>query len=512
MFHPGYRKQLYYLLVSSIIFGFSLQLKSQEFSTFYESTFKQRENQLIDFSKVNNSFTFHDNIQIDSSKFSIKPIVVETLFNSSRPFGYNNASFISAKGLQMRYSLGVGYNSKLLSVNIRPEYLNSKNPIYKFSDYFGQSTSPQYRKSYPAQSSLKLHLWKFDLGAGTENIFWGPGQFNALIMSNNAPGFKHFSISSNKPIKIGIGKLDFQILGGKLENDSLLNSEVFYQKSAPYSKDWRYLSGVNFSYQPVFIPNFYIGFTRTMQLFGKSNIQSQLPFFRKYFPAVSAIFAKKINTQIDAPDQNDGSDQQASFFMRFLIPSSHFEFYTEYGYNDFKANARDFFLDPQHAAAYIIGFKKIFGLKNKDYWILNGEITQMAQSNDYLVRNAGNWYEHGLIVQGLTNKNQILGAGSGKGNNIQIINLNKNFKDNLVGFKIQRIQNDPRGFRLGDLSSLYLSKISWTDLTYGPVFRYNRDKLILVGEIQAVHSKNYAWEKQNLFNFNSYLSLSYMLK
>ncbi len=490
---------------------FSLHLKSQEFSTFHELTFKKRENQLLGLSKFNYSYSFRDNSQTDSTKFSIKPLMIESAFNSSRPFGYNNASFIAAKGIQMRYSWGVGYHSKLVSINIKPEYLAAKNPSYQHSAYFGESTHRNYRQFYPGQSSLKLHFWKIDLGIGTENFFWGPGQFNALILSNNAPGFKHFTISSNKPIKIGIGKIEFQALGGKLENDSLLTSEALYQMPAPYSRDWRYLSGVNFSYQPFFIPNFFIGFTRTMQLYGKSNMQSQLPFFRKYFPSISAVFAKKINTQIDAPDQNDGSDQQASFFMRFLMPASHIEFYTEYGYNDFKANLRDFFLDPQHAAAYIIGFKKIFDLKNNNYWSINGEITQMAQSNDYLVRYAGNWYEHGVMIQGLTHKNQILGAGSGKGNNVQVLNLNRNFNNNLIGFKIQRIQNDPRGFRLGDISTLYLSKIIWTDISYGPVFRYNFKKLLVAGEIQAVHSKNYAWENQNLFNLYSYLSFTYKL-
>lgn len=490
----------------------SCQLKSQEFSTFYETIFKQREEQLGCFTNFKGADSAGNHAKKDSSLISFDPLMMESVFNTTRPFGYNNASFISAKGFQLRYSLGVGYHSKWLSFHIRPEYLTANNPPYRSSVYYGQSIQLKHRQFYPGQSSLKIHLWKFDLGVGTENMVWGPGQFNALILSNHAPGFQHFLISTGQPIRIGIGNIQFNLLGGKLENDRLLSSEVFFQRAPPPSDDWRFLSGINFTYQPVFIPNFYIGFNRTMQMYGSSYMKSDKPFLRKYVPVLAAVFAKKINTQIDAQNQNDGADQQASLFMRFVMPSNHIEFYTEYGYNDFKANLRDFFLDPQHAAAYIVGFKKIFGMKKKNYWTVNGEITQMSQSNDYLVRNAGNWYEHSVLIQGLTHKNQILGAGSGMGNNVQVLNINKNFNNNLMGFKMQRIQNDPRGFRLGDLSTLYLSEISWTDFAYGPVFRYNVKKLLFTGEIQAVHSKNYAWEKRNLFNLYSYFSIAYKFK
>ena len=115
-------------------------------------------------------------------------------------------------------------------------------------------------------------------------------------------------------------------------------------------------------------------------------------------------------------------DQQISIYTRWLFPKSHAEFYFEYGWNDHKDNFRDFWIDPEHAATYLIGFKKLMPLKNNSWLELNTEIVQTAQTIDYLVRTAGDWYvyENG----GYNHNNQILGAGSGLGNNVQTIQVN----------------------------------------------------------------------------------------
>jgi hypothetical protein len=41
--------------------------------------------------------------------------------------------------------------------------------------------------------------------------------------------------------------------------------------------------------------------------------------------------------------------------------------------------------------------------------LVTGEITQMAQTTSYVLRNAGNYYEHGGVSQGFTFQNQIMG-------------------------------------------------------------------------------------------------------
>jgi hypothetical protein len=443
-------------------------------------------------------------------KLSLQPLRTDVQFNSDRPFGWNNGSMIAARGLQYRVSTGLFFNSKILEVNLQPEYVNASNLDYKRSNQYGNATSGPYKRIFLGQSYAQVKVWNVGLGFSNENIWWGPGQNNALIFSNNAPGFGHLHFSTTKPIKTPVASFEFQVIAGGLDQDTTINSESFRQQPAPYTRKWRYVNGIVFSIQPKFIPGLHVGFTRAFQFYGNNIDTTSSPFLEKYLPAVNAFFKKKINTQADAPGEDDQRDQVASLFMRFLMPKNHFEFYVEYGFNDFKANTRDLIQDVQHSSAYLAGFKKVFTVSKEKYYTISGEIVQMAQSTNYVVRNAGNWYTSGAIKQGFTHMNQILGAGSGLGNNVQSLAVDRVDGLNRLGLKVQRIQNDPRA-QLASVNQLWLSPIAWNDFVWGPTAQWTREKLLVRGELQFVHSKNYAWMREKKFNLFSSINLIYKL-
>lgn len=453
-----------------------------------------------------------------SGKFYLQPLNLDLQFNSYRPFGWNNGSMITAKGLQYRLSAGLQYRSKFFEANLQPEFVQSANRVYRFSTQFGFPTKGPYSKIFLGQSYAEFKLWKLALGFSNENIWLGPGQNSALIVSNNAPGFGHLYFSTQKPIRTPVFDIEFKAFGGGLDQDSLLNSEAAYQKPAVFQRQWRYLSGITMTLQPKFIPGLYVGFNRAVQFYGNKEDSSTVGFFNKYLPAVSAFFKKKINTQEDAPREIDGQDQVASVFMRFVLPKEHMEFYFEYGYNDFKANTRDLIQDVQHSSAYLVGFKKIVPTSKRHYYSVFGELVQMAQSSGYIVRNSGNWYtvNNGAIRQGMTHMNQVLGSGSGLGNNVQSLHVERVNKLERMGLKIMRIQNDPRGILknpttglLNPVSNVWLNELSWTDIVYGPTLQLNLRQFLLRGEVLFVHSKNYAWLPENTFNIHASFNLIY---
>ncbi|MGL1604153.1 hypothetical protein ACSTI6_23735, partial [Vibrio parahaemolyticus] len=65
--------------------------------------------------------------------------------------------------------------------------------------------------------------------------------------------------------------------------------------------------------------------------------------------------------------------------------------------------------------AYTIGFKKLYPLQKTIWLDIGAELTNLAQSTSYLLRQAGNWYQY---QGGYTNQNRIIGAGVGSGNNV----------------------------------------------------------------------------------------------
>jgi hypothetical protein len=483
--------------------------KTYSQSIVFQSTQRNRirENFLLGFDEKD---IFQSLYVFDTAKifFNVSPFYVDVYNNSSRPFGWNNGSFISAKGLQTRVTTGISYQKDFFEGSLQPEFIHAVNPSYTTSALYGDTATRSYSKIFAGQSYAQLNLGKIALGYSNRNLWWGPGQFSSLIFSHNAPGFGHLYFSSRKPVNLKIIDLEWQLIGGGLDQDSSLPTENRSLKWGPYTSQWRYMNALTITLSPKFIPGLSLGFTRTLQVYKSSLKDDSKNVFEKYTPVVAAFFKKKINTQADAPGADDGRDQLASIYMRFVMPKSHFEFYFEYGYNDFKDNMRDLVLDAQHSSAYIVGFKKLFPQEEDQYLSLSGEITQMAQPPDFVVRDAGNWYVHGTVKQGMTHMNQLLGAGSGLGNNVQTLQLESVKGQNRLGFKVQRIQNDPRKQTLG-VRNIWIVPIQWTDITYGPIFHHQWKKISVTGEIQMVHSKNYGWTNQKKFNLFTALSLAY---
>lgn len=429
--------------------------------------------------------------------------------NSSRPFSWNNGTMLNAKGSQFRVSSGLLFKSKVLTVNFSPEFMNAANKTYEFSSYYGNPTAEKYNKFFPGQSYIQFNLGKkVGIGYSNENLWWGPGQFNSLLMSNNAPGFGHLFLSSRAPIKTPIGSFEWQLISGGLDQDSLMSSEVYHQQIAPYTRKWRYLNSILISYQPRFLPGMFLGFSRNVQFYGNFADTLRTGFLKNYLPIVAAFLEKKINTQQGLINEKDYRDQQAAVFMRYVMPKSKFEFYFEYGFNDFKDNLRDLIVDAQHSAAYIIGFKKIVSLSSKRFYSISGEVTQMGQSADFTVRNAGNWYMHGDVKQGYTHMNQILGAGSGIGNNLQQMLVEYFTGPQKIGIKFQRIDYDPAR-PLTSVNQVWLSPKPWIDIAVGPTFHRMMQKVGVRGEVMFVNSSNYAWKNKSKFNLSTSLNMFY---
>ena len=517
-----------YLYCFLIFLILSTHLKSQNISNMGMPRFFVREAQLTGTAKISSSMTNGilslspaDSVLRNSLAFSTKNIKqdllpgkvfyyglsLEYINNTSRPFGWGNGSMIAAKGGQSRISTGLFYQTKIFELNLQPEWVMASNKPYKTTATYGFNTNKRYNKFFMGQSYAQINVGSLAAGFSNENLLWGPGQSNALIFSNNAPGFGHLHFSTRRPVRTPILDFEWQFIAGGLDQDSLLNTEIKFQKPGKYDSKWRYMNGMILSLQPKIIPGLYIGFSRVMQFYSPT-LKNKTPFFDRYLPSVTEFFKKKINTQADAPNEDDSRDQQATVFMRMVFPKENFEFYFEYGLNDFKQNTRDLVQDAQHAGAYIVGLKKIVDKGNKKYISIAAELVQMSQSPDYLVRNAGNWYEHGSMVQGFTHMNQILGAGSGMGNNVQMIHVEKVEKANRLGLRIQRIQNDPRKLST-TVETQWLSPIKWTDFSFGPTFSLQKNKFSIQGEVQFVNSKNYGWSKQRLSNLYSSLNLIY---
>ena len=450
----------------------------------------------------------NSNIALKNRLVEFKPMLIQlrSQYNSLHPYGWNDEGMIKAKGIQTMARIGVYSRIGPLHIQFMPEHVNAENAPYEISDEFGTITKDRFQQNFLGQSSIRLNLSAVSIGFSNENIFWGPGQYGALIMSNNAPGFAHYTFNSIRPIKTFLGNFEFQLVTGRLEQDPSVPFETISLKNNPIWKEPRIFNGLNIVFQPKFFPNLFIGINRAYQ-YSEVNLKKQgNGFVDKFLPVFSKVFKSSVGgTDEDKIER----DQQLSIFTRWLFPKSHAEMYFEYGWNDHKDNFRDFWIDPEHAATYLIGFKKLQPL-NQNRWLeLNAELIQTAQTTDYLVRTAGDWYIY--ANGGYNHFNQILGAGSGRGNNVQTLNINLLKGLSKFGMKIQRVQYQPTAADGGySFESLGLRPLRWTDIGIGFNAQKHWKNLIISPEVNLINSMNYAWTNRSDFNLFAQLNITYL--
>ena len=485
-------------------------------------------NPLVSFTLRPLDYSLVDSTETKSDKkvnFKVLPITLTQQYNSFNPYDWNDGLMIPAKGYQNFISAGLFAEYGILSVQIKPENVYAVNPDYdifpltesntaRFRNIFYLNTtdlpSPFGDKSYHklnwGQSNIKINYKKFSLGLSTENLWWGPGVRNSLLMSNNAPGFLHFTLNTNKPVETCIGSFEGQIISGKLEGSGLSSPKSQFiidgvDYEIPKSADWRYINGLSINYHPKWVPGLFLGLNRTIQVYHDDMGNS----FDDYMP-IFAPFQKKNLPEEDTKNR----DQLASLFFRWVMKEAKFEFYGESGWNDNSSTIWDFFDSPEHSRAYLFGFSKLFMLnktKNK-YLKVSFETTHLEQSADRIVRPAGAWYRHGHVKHGYTNEGQVLGAGIGPGSNLQSLDVSIWEDDFVWGIQAERYAHNMDFYY--DAYTFYDHK--WVDLRLNTYAYKKYGDLGIQAKLNFAQMRNFQYQfEDNKYNMQFQLSLQYQL-
>ena len=465
-------------------------------SFFYSSSSDSSFNILLKDSKV---ILFLDLLSDDSSNRYKKELkLIPFNFSSQKVFGIPypvGDKFVLGKGFQNFVSGGFFGRFGLLSIQLQPEFIYSQNKTFdsgknkskgiEYVELFGDRV---YSKFLPGQSSIRLNYGAFSLGASTENIWWGPGQYNSLLFSNNAFGFQHLTLNTRKPAITFLGSFEGQLLMGKLDN---FNS--FFRNG---KEDWRYVNGIIFSYQPKWIPGLFFGVSRVFQQYKSFNNQAFAYYFPIFEPFQKVNLIDPNSKVFDSTDYDDRlQSQQLTGFAKLVIPHAKAEVYFEFGRRDHAVNWREFLLNPEHARAYLLGFKKLIPLRNKAFFQINGEILQQQESINILTRygpsGGSSWASHG-IQQGFTHQGQMLGPGVGPSSNVQTLETSWVKGIKKLGIRWERLNRHQDFFTrvFNDPSE----NGRWVDYSSQILFDWQNDKLILSSSLNLVYSVNKQWE------------------
>lgn len=463
--------------------------------------------------------------QYKKTIIKVLPITFIQQYNTFRPYDWNDGAMVPTKGYQSYLSAGGYFKHGILSIQLKPELVYASNLDYDLfpltesnsarirnAFYLNHTDLPapfgdqSYSKVLWGQSNIMLNIKKFSIGVSTENLWWGPGVRNSLLMSNTASGFLHATLKTNKPIETFLGSFEGQIISGKLEGSGFTSPKSQFiidgiDYEIPKSTDWRYINGLSINYQPKWVPGLFLGLNRTIQTYREDMGHE----FTDYFPIFDP-FQKKHLPEEDSKDR----DQLASLFFRWVMKESKFEFYGEYGWNDHSSTIWDLYDSPEHSRAYLFGFNKLFMLnkyKNK-YLKIGFETTHLEQTADRIVRPAGAWYRHGSILHGYTNRGEVLGAGIGPGGNLQTLDVSVWGKDFVWGVQLERYAHNLDFYY--DAYNFYDHK--WVDARLNTYAYKKIGNLGIQAKLNFSQLRNFQYQFEvNKYNTQFQLSLQYQL-
>ena len=367
---------------------------------------------------------------------------VEWVRNSDLAFSLNQGTLWAGRGNNVRLRTGFQADWGRVSLIVAPEWTHSQNRDFDFPDLrvapwahrrgnsfadpwhvrpnsidqpirFGDTS---FSTIHSGQSTLAVRVGAATLGLSTENEWWGPGIRNAIVLSDNAPGFGHFFVRTGQPISTPIGTFQGRLLLGALRE-----SRYFDDFS---SNNTRSFSGFAMTWQTPGLEGLALGVTRAVYrpVDGTGDVLPHLFDAFLSFPGRPTdvpVTLRKGNgdvTRVPDPKRRTGPDHIYSLFGRWVFPRSGVEVYGEYSRTEFPASFRDLLEAPGHTQGYTLGLQWARALRGgQGAFRLQTEHTYLERSTTFRDRPVGTYYTSRRVPQGYTNQGRVLGAAIGPG-------------------------------------------------------------------------------------------------
>jgi hypothetical protein len=381
---------------------------------------------------------------------------LQLMNNSKIPYSRNDGGLWGGKGMNVRLTGGLAARLGMVRIIFAPEVTTSRNdsfpprvenvipsppippdrskfayPWYANGPYsldmplrFGDQSRSALRLG---QSSIFADFGAVWFGFATENEWWGPGIDNALVMSNNAPGFPHLQLRSSHPLTTPLGEVEFRWMVGSLSQSDFFDTTT--------TNNRRSLSAAVVALRTRWVPNLSLGLTRSVV--GTSTGWGEIPF--RWLEVLHNTGHPNDGAPYDSTLSPGGRDQIYSLFARWVLPASGAEIYGEWGRLDFPRNLRDFLVQPNRGQAYTLGLQWTRqAFTPNGLFQLHFENTSLEQSLALRNRFAGVWYTSRRVLQGFTNEGEVLGAAVGPGSSGQTLELAFHAPRGYFGFDFGR--------------------------------------------------------------------------
>jgi hypothetical protein len=345
-----------------------------------------------------------------------------TVWNSALPFSLNDGSLWAGRGLSTRLTAGAVLRWGPVTAVAAPEVVYQQNR--EFDTWEGEvpPTGPYVLPWYaqapsadlplrpgdeastrvrPGQSSLTVAAGPVAFGAATENQWWGPGIRNAIVLSNNAPGFPHAFLRTGAPVRTRAGSFEAKWILGRLSESAQFDTAGW--------NDRRAVSALVATYSPALDPNLTLGAAR--------SVYSLVPEGSSTLGRFADVLARWTRRDDPEADEDGRYNQVLSLFGRWVLPEDGLEVYGEWSRQDLPSTFGEASDHLGYSQGFTLGVQYAREMRSGALR-LQGEATTLQQSPSAL-GTAKSYYTSLSVPQGYTHEGQVLGAAIGPGANSQ---------------------------------------------------------------------------------------------
>lgn len=369
-------------------------------------------------------------------------------YNTAAPYGMNDGALWQGKGYNTSLTAGARLEAYGLELTLKPQFVFSQNLNFEimkshsdseygyFWGYDEKNNGADIPQRFGDEAFYYFdwgdtevrYTWKnLTLGFGTQAIWLGPAQVNAILHSNNAPTYPKFDAGLRRTeihipwLNWYIGDIEARIWTGKLTESDYYDSDE--------SNDNNMIHGLALAYAPSFVPGLTLFANRTCLVkWDWENL--------KYIIPVEA------NTHVG--EQGAGEDQKMSFGADWIFAPVGLEIYGELGLDDFLQGGmiKGLIRYPFDTMTITAGLRKYIKFSDTlsgsvSFEYINAELPR----NKIGPRQQYAFNMHHQITQGYTNRGQCIGSVFGVGGNEQILTFDLYYPKGLVKFTLAR--NNP---------------------------------------------------------------------
>ena len=366
-------------------------------------------------------------------------------WNSAYPRSVNDGASWRGVGLNLEATGGVQYGWRFLSAAIAPELAYNANGDHPTTTSTLPDRSP-YASPYhpgidlpkrhgadaittvtPGQSFIRAEAGPVAATFSTENIWLGAAEVYPIVMSSTAQGFPHLRVGTNGPQNIlGVVNLEAQVFFGSLRESEFFDSIA--------SNDSHFFMTAMVTLEPRFLPGLYLSVARVDHDTADATGQS-LGFY------LERIFESPFGGADNSGNRFEGN-AIGLLLARWVLPEAGFEAYAEWTKEDTPGGFEDLLREPDWTQAYVLGFQKAF-MSPRRLTRLYGELIHLGESAPVRAgRGFFSYYTHGTVIQGHTNRGQLLGAAIGPGSDAQLIGVDVFTANSRTGGRIERTRYD----------------------------------------------------------------------